>query len=188
MPASLSTDPQPHFPIEGRSPWVFILPLLAAGSVIAMLTMALVLGGFNENGFSRDTQMILCGVALFLVTEFLFIRFGVAPRLSNYGRYRIYEHKVDFYPLSASGFGVASRPEHVPISKFKGVSSFVVETGGRVIGAGVFLIHPEKSRTLALKSFVNVEDARSYAQSLADAMHISVIPWDNKYFKDRKVL
>ena len=116
------------------------------------------------------------GLAAFLLVEYVTLRALIVPRFADYGRFEIHENKVDFYPLSRLGFTARPERESVTISKFRGVAVRAPAGEGR--GAEKFqvvLVHPANGWTVPAARFHREEDARRYAERLADALKLNFL-------------
>lgn len=161
-----------HFPIEGRSPWVMVLRAVALGSVSAMLTIAAVMMFVDLGG---DITMIVAGISAFLLLEYFIIRGLIVPRVADYGRFRVYENRVDFFPLGMSGLTVSESGDSEPISSFAGLT---VKADTERSVYRVMLLHKEQpGRTVCLKVYNAPQPANSHAEALAQTMGIGYAPF-----------
>ena len=161
-----------HFPIEGRSPWVQILRIVALGSVGTMAAVSAMLLATNAHG---DMTLVIGGLAAFLLLEYFIIRALVVPRLADYGRFRLYQNKVDFFPLDMTGLSVKDDSDSEPITAFAGIA---VQADTERAHFKVMLLHrEEKGRTICLKTYTAPEPANSHAEALAQTMGIKYAPY-----------
>ncbi len=161
-----------HFPIEGRSPWVMILRASAtgfAGALVLMIAMATVLD------MDGDMKMIMGGISAFMLLEYFIMRLLIVPRLADYGRFRVYQNKVDFFPLSMSGLRVSEASDSEPITSFTGVTVRGEAERGMY---SVMLLHKEKAgRNVCLKTYNAPQPANSHAEALAQTMGVGYVPF-----------
>lgn len=160
-----------HFPIEGRSPWVQVLRVTALGSVGAIIAVAAMMIAFQPSG--ENSPLLLCGLAAFLLLEYLVIRAVIVPRLADYGRFRVYHNKVDFYPLGVTGLRVSPASDSEPITAFAGLTVRAEPEKGRY---KVLLLHKERGRTICLKTYNAPEPANSHAEALAHSLDLRFRP------------
>lgn len=93
----------------------------------------------------------------------------------DYGRYRINESKVDFYPLSTLGLSVLTRTQSVPIIDFNGIEVQIMAGKGSETKYMVTLMHPERSNMIRVRAFISRSEAEDYARNLAAALSLPVI-------------
>ncbi len=164
-----------HFPIEGHSIWPVILWMLLFSSVAAVFVIGLTLNMFNVGGLPMDKNAITALIAGFLVLEYMAVLKLIVPNLTDYGRYRIYPDRVDFYPLVLLGLGVTEQSKAEPSSAFSGVRIKISVSKDKPTFYRVDLVHPAKGRTLKLKYFLDMPDAQLYARELADTMKLPIL-------------
>jgi len=164
-----------HFPIEGHSIWPVILWMLLFSSVAAVFVIGLTLNMFNVSGLPLDKNAMTALVAGFLVLEYLAVLKLIVPNLTDYGRYRIYADRVDFYPLVLLGLGVTEQSKAESASAFSGVRIKISVSKDKPTFYRVDLVHPAKGRTLKLKYFLDMPDAQFYARELADTMKLPIL-------------
>lgn len=164
-----------HFPIEGHSIWPVILWMLLFSSVAAVFVIGLTLNMFNVSGLPLDKNAMTALVAGFLVLEYLAVLKLIVPNLTDYGRYRIYADRVDFYPLVLLGLGVTEQSKAEPAGAFSGVRIKISVSKDKPTFYRVDLVHPAKGRTLRLKYFLDMPDAQLYARELADTMKLPIL-------------
>ena len=161
-----------HFPIEGKSPWMLILRASALGGAGTMAVMAAVVPMMDIGG---DMTMILGGIAAFLLMESFIMRMVVVPRIADYGRFRVYQHKVDFYPLDFTGLRVSEASDSEPITSFSGLT---VKTDAEGKTYRVMLMHKEqRGRHICVKAYNAPQPANSHAEALAHTMGIGYVPF-----------
>lgn len=161
-----------HFPIEGRSPWVMILRASAAGFAGALAIMIAML---TVLGMEGDMKMIMGGIAAFMLLEYFVMRLVIVPRLADYGRFRVYQNKVDFFPLDLSGLRVSEASDSEPITSFTGVTVKGEAERGMY---SVLLLHKEKpGRNVCLKTYNAPQPANSHAEALAHTMGVGYAPF-----------
>jgi hypothetical protein len=158
-----------HFPIEGHSPWVNVLRMMVFGSAATGLVVA----GFllSDPGF-QHAGIVLPVLAGLLIAEFFAVRALIIPRNRDYGRFRITERRIELFPLTPFGLGVAHEPNSLFPSEYEGVS-IDLQKGTSLYC--VTLIHANRSKNLTARTFANDNDARDYAIALADALGLKVI-------------
>lgn len=160
-----------HFPIEGVSPWVMVLRASALGGIGTMAVMAAMVAVLDIGG---DIKMILGGIAAFLLLEYFIMRLIVVPRMADYARFRVYQNKVDFFPLSLTGLGVSAASDSEPITSFSGLS---VKADAQKGVYRVMLLHKEQpGRHVCVKVYNAPQPASSHAEALAQAMGIGYAP------------
>lgn len=160
-----------HFPIEGQSPWVAVLRVVALGSFCTMLVVGGMLFAFDDMG--AHLPLVLGGLAAFLLLEYAIIRAVIVPRLADYGRFRLYAHKVDYYPLDITGLAVSTASDSEPLSAFAGITVKAQAERGRY---HVYLMHRERGRSLCLKTYTAPEPANSHAEALAETLRVGYAP------------
>lgn len=161
-----------HFPIEGQSVWVSVFRVFALGMTGAVVAGVSVFQVLDDGGSGKNVLWPWL-IAVVLIAEFVFLRCVFVPIIANYGRYRIYEHKVDFSPLSIFGAG-GGRVKSEPCSRFSGIAVSPASSGSPVV---VYLLHPARGMSVPVRRFRTAEEARHFAQELAAALHLTVIPW-----------
>lgn len=162
-----------HFPIEGRSACVLLLRIMALGAVAPVVVLSAVFLTIDIGIEPAMAKGLMTGIFIFLLAEFIVIRRLVVPRFMDYARYRIYENKVDFYPLTPTGLGVATTPESVPLNKFEGIavrSEMKHRPGTRVV-----LMHARPGRSVVVRQFPAAGEAQAFAQELAAALKLNVV-------------
>ncbi len=164
-----STTSRVHFPIDGQSPWVNVLRMMVFGSAATGLVVA----GFllSDPGF-QHAGIVLPILAALLIAEFIIVRAFVIPRNRNYARFRITERRIELFPLTSSGLGMAREPNALFPTEYEGIS--VTQQKGADVFA-VTLIHKNPAKNLAARTFANDSDARDFAIALADALGLKVI-------------
>ena len=167
-----------HFPIEGHSIWPVILWMLLFSSAAALFAIGLTLNILDIGGLPLDKNAITALIAGFLVLEYMAVLKLIVPNLTDYGRYRIYPDRVDFYPLVLLGLGVTEQSKPEPASSFAGVRIVISISKDKPTFYRVDLVHPVKGRTLKLKYFLDMPDAQLYARELADTMKLPILPQD----------
>ena len=161
-----------HFPIEGRSPWLMILRASAAGGLGTLALMAAAVPLMDIGG---DVPLILGGIAAFLLLEYFIMRLIVVPRIADYGRFRVYQHKVDFFPLDFTGLKVSEASDSEPITAFSGLT---VKTDSEGKSYRVMLLHKEqRGRHICVKAYNAPQPANSHAEALAQTMGIGYVPF-----------
>lgn len=173
-----STTARVHFPIEGHSIWPVILWILLFSSMAAVLAITLTLGMFEITALPIDKTAVTALVAGFLVLEYLAILKLIVPNFTDYGRYRVYSDRVDFYPLVLLGLGVTEQSKAEPIAAFKGIKITISVSKDKPTYYRVDLVHPAKGKTLKLKYFLDMPDAELYARELAAATNLTLLPHD----------
>lgn len=176
--SAASTGARLHFPIEGHSIWPVILWMLLFSSIAAIFTLGVTLNIFQISGLPLDKNAMTGLVAGFLVLEYLAVLKLIVPNLTDYGRYRIYPDRVDFYPLVLLGLGVTEQAKPEPVSAFSGVRITISVSKDKPTFYRVDLVHPGKGKTLKLKYFMSMADAQLYARELADTMKLPMIQQD----------
>lgn len=161
-----------HFPIEGVSPWLYILRVIALGSTGALAVVAAMM--VTMHGSGGDLAVILGGLSVFLVIEYFVVRAIVVPRIADYGRFRVYERKVDYFPLTFTGLTVSTASDSEPIDNFSGLSVHADPQKGQY---RVLLNHKERGRTICLKTYHAPEPANSHAEALAQSLHLGYAPF-----------
>lgn len=175
---SVGSGARVHFPIEGHSIWPVILWMLLFSSMAAVFAIGLTLNMFEVGNLPLDKNAITALVAGFLVLEYVAILKLIVPNMTDYGRYRIYADRVDFFPLVLLGLGVTEQSRPEPVSAFTGVRISICISKNKPTFYRVDLVHPAKGRTLKLKYFMAMPDAQVFACELADAMKLVVMPSD----------
>lgn len=170
-----SAGPRLHFPIEGHSIWPVILWMLLFSSVAAVVAAGLVLNMVEISNLPVSESALTGLIAGFMVLEYLAVLKLIVPNMTDYGRYRIYPDRVDFYPLVLLGLGVTEQSKAEPASAFAGVRIHISIAKDRPTFYRVDLVHPAKGRTLKLKHFLDMPDAEIFARELADAMGLRIL-------------
>lgn len=149
--------------------------LLAVGTLVAIAVVGAALHFFTQDSFVENTQLafILMGIVFLLILEYLFFLLIVIPRNSNYARYAIHETGVEFYPVTGLGLAAGLRPEEVNIHRFLGITIGPVVDKKDTTYA-VYLIHPDKGRSINIESFSDPDQARHYAHRLGKALELDV--------------
>lgn len=167
-----------HFPIEGHSIWPVILWMLLFSSMAAIFAVSITLNMFEVSNLPIDKTALIALVAGFLVLEYVAILKLIVPNLTDYGRYRVYADRVDFFPLVLLGLGVTEQSKPEPVSAFSGVRIAICLSKNKPTFYRVDLVHPGKGKTLKLKYFMDMPDAQIFSCQLADAMKLVVLPSD----------
>lgn len=176
--ASSPAGPRLHFPIEGHSIWPVILWMLMFSSVAAVVAVGLVLNLVEISDLPVSENALTGLIAGFMVLEYLAVLKLIVPNMTDYGRYRIYPDRVDFYPLVLLGLGVTEQSKAEPASAFAGVRIHISVAKDRKHQPTLYrvdLVHPAKGRTLKLKHFLDMPDAETYARELADVMKLRIL-------------
>lgn len=161
-----------HFPIEGKSPWVSILRVMALGSLAALGCIAAMMVILHENG-GKDLPFIMMGLGLFLLMEYFIVRLLIVPRFADYGRFRVYPHKVDYFPLGMSGLTVSDNTDTTPMDDFSGLTVRAVPDRGQY---KVMLLHAQPGRSICLKTYTAAQPALAHAEALAQALSVAYAP------------
>lgn len=167
-----------HFPIEGHSIWPVILWMLLFSSAAAVFAIGLTLNMLEISNLPLNKEALTALIAGFMVLEYLAVLKLIVPNMTDYGRYRIYADRVDFYPLVLLGLGVTDQSISEPASAFTGVRITIAVSKDKPTFYRIDLVHPRKGRTLKLKYFLDMPDAQLYARELADAMKLPIIQMD----------
>lgn len=170
-----TAGPRLHFPIEGHSIWPVILWMLMFSSVATVVAAGLMLNIVEISHLPVSENALTGMIAGFMALEYLAVLKLIVPNMTDYGRYRIYPDRVDFYPLVLLGLGVTEQSKAEPASAFAGVRIHISIAKDRPTFYRVDLVHPAKGRTLKLKHFLDMPDADHYARALADAMNLHVL-------------
>lgn len=170
------SDARIHLPIEGHTRWPFIMRVLAFGSVVTVLMLAIIyILLLSPSGSPIRPEIMFVGLFLLLLSELIVVRFLIIPASGDYGRFRISATKVDLFPLSRYGFSVLPDPAIVPITDYKGVALRVGD-GRQGMYYTVFLNHPRRSMTIHIRSFETKAQAETFARTLADTLGLRYIP------------
>jgi len=168
------------FPIEGESRWVYVMRALAFSTLGAVAVIGAVfhfLAGQDSFVETQQIAMILSGIVFLLVFEYFVFLKIVIPGQADYGRYVIYPHKVEFYPLTAMGLGNGTRGETETMGKFMGITTGPVTDRKGRLSYAVYLVHStKKGRTIKLANFPETARAEKYAAELGEVMNINVVP------------
>lgn len=165
-----------HLPIEGVTAWPYLLRLIAAGSFVMIMLLAFILTLLiPPEQLQVNPEQLLIGLTGLLVFEIVIVRRLIVPMNGDYGRYRINEGKVDFYPLSTLGLSVLTRTQSVPIIDFNGVEVQIMAGRGSETKYMVALMHPERSNMIRIRAFTSRSEAEDYARNLAAALSLPVI-------------
>lgn len=176
MQGGEQTDPHIHLPVEGRTRWPFVMRVMAFGSAATFLLFSIIYFLLlAPQGDSVQPQAILVGLFFLLFSELVFVRFLIIPAQGDYGRFRITDTRVDFFPLSRYGFSVLTEPEVILLSEFTGIS-LRVGTGRGGMYYDVFFNHPERRRTIKIRSFETKAAAEFFARTLADTIGVKFLP------------
>lgn len=167
-----------HFPVEGHSIWPVILWILLFSSMAAVLAITLTLSLFEVTALPIDKNAITALVAGFLVLEYMAVLKLIVPNFTDYGRYRVYAERVDFFPLVLLGLGVTEQSKSEPIENFKGIKIVIAVSKDKPTCYRVDLLHPGKGKTLKLKYFLDMPDAEIFANELAAATKLPILPQD----------
>lgn len=152
--------------------------MLMFSSVAAVVAAGLVLNMVEISNMPVSESALTGMIAGFMALEYLAVLKLVVPNMTNYGRYRIYPDRVDFYPLVLLGLGVTEQSRSEPASAFAGVRihiSIAKDRKERPTLYRVDLVHPAKGFTLKLKHFLDMPDAETYARELAGAMKLRIL-------------
>lgn len=170
------SDPHIYLPIEGRTKWPFIMRVMAFGSAVTVMVLAIIYTLLlAPTGSTFRPEIIFVGLFLLLLCELMTMRYLIIPMRGNYGRFRIGKNRVDLYPLSRYGFTVLPEPESAPITDYKGVS-LAVGDGHQGMYYNVFLTHAKRSKTICIRSFATKAQAGTFARTLADTLGLNYIP------------
>ena len=168
-----------HLPIEGVTAWPFLLRLIAVGSFVTVMLLAFILTLLiPPEQLQLNPELLLIGLTGLMVFEIVLVRRLIVPMNGDYGRYRINENKVDFYPLSTLGLTVMTRPESVPIIDFSGIDVQIMSGKGSETKYMVTLIHPQRANMIRVRAFTSRTEAEDYARGLAAALSLPVIAAD----------
>lgn len=167
-----------NLPLEGESKWVSVMRMLAFATFGCIILIAIVFHFLTaDDSFVGNQQlgMMMAGLVFLLVLEYFVFLKIVIPRQANYGRYIVFQDKVEYFPLSALGLSVKAQGEAVAISRFMGITtSRVADRKGRVSYA-VFLIHSaDKGKTIKLRSFSEPVQAEAFAVRLGALLRLNV--------------
>lgn len=173
-----TSSAHPTFPIEGHSIWPVVMWVMLFMSCAAVFAVGLTLNMLELSNLPLDNNAITMLFAGFLVLEYLAVLRLIVPNMTDYGRYCIYQDRVDFYPLVLLGLCVTDYCVPEPASAFTGVKITISVSKDKPTFYRVDLVHPGKGRTLRLKYFLGMPDAEAYASELAKAMGLPVMPQD----------
>jgi hypothetical protein len=101
------------------------------------------------------------------------VRAIVVPRLADYGRFRVYPNKVDFYPLGLSGLTVSHASDSEPMDSFSGLTVRAVPDKGVY---KVMLLHEQPGRSICVKTYSAPQPALAHAEALAQALSVAYAP------------
>jgi hypothetical protein len=163
-------------PIEGRSyiPLVMKTLLLGTAAASGILYAFFAQEGFFRDGGSNFHQWLFFAIMGMLALEYLIFLKFVIPMVGNYGRFKIYEHKVEYNPLSATGMSTLRQTVSEPISKFEGVGVRLFSTKSGTYYY-VILVHPEKGRSVTVFRFTSQEKSEKAAKALAAKLNVNFI-------------
>jgi hypothetical protein len=113
------------------------------------------------------------GLAIFLTLEFFVVRGVIVPRIADYGRFRVYPNKVDYYPLGLSGLTVSEASDSEPMDSFSGLTVRAVPDKGQY---KVMLLHAQPGRSICLKTYSAPQPALAHAEALAQALSVAYAP------------
>lgn len=165
-----------HLPIEGHTKWPFVMRVVAFGSVVTVLMLAIIFTLFLAPDATEPPSMtIITGLVFLMMVELAVLRLVIIPFNGDYGRFRFTDTKVDLFPLSRTGFTVLPEPVSVVMTAYKGVA-LRVGNGRHGMYYDVFLNHQKRSHTIHIRSFETKEQAETFARALADALGLRFIP------------
>lgn len=173
--ATSTPGPKLHFPIEGHSIWPVILWMLMFSSVAAVVVVGLILNMVEISNLPVSENALTGAVAGFMALEYLAISKLVVPNMTDYGRYRVYQDRVDYFPLVMLGLCVNNKAQTVTAEAFKGVRINIHVAKDRPTLYRVDLVHPAKGKSLRLKNFLDMPDAELYARELAGVMKLPLL-------------
>ena len=176
VPASQSTA-RIHLPIEGYTAWPQVMRLVAIASfVLIMLLACTMLLLVPEDSLNIRLEDLMIGLMVFLLFEMVLVRCLIIPRNGDYGRFRISEGRVDFYPLSTLGLSIQSRTQSVPVADFDGIAVQILEgRDGNAAKYEVLMVHPKRSNLIRIRYIASRGEAEDYARALADELKLPVI-------------
>ncbi len=182
---------QVHFPIEGQSPWVNIFRSFLVSMIVLAVASIVTLGLFGKEGSAGTMPWIWNMIGALLIFEYFIFLKVIVPRTADYGRFRVYENRVDFYPLALLGMGVGRAPESVGLQKFKGVAvqeASAPQDNRTIAGYGIFLMGPVRGRTIRLRICSTRLEAEQQAHHLAQIFHLPVVPYKETVKSYRRAL
>lgn len=167
-----------HLPIEGYTAWPQIMRLVAIASfVLVMLLACTLLLLIPQENINVQMDKLLLALAAFLIFEMVIVRCLIIPMNGDYGRFRINEGHVDFYPLTTLGLGVQTRTQSVPVVDFDGVAVQALEAQhGAPARYAIMLVHPKRANLVRIRYTPSRSEAENYARTLAEALSLPVIP------------
>ena len=174
------------FPIEGKTQWPILMRTMSLGMFAGF---GVVLAVFAGTGLIDDGalyQWILYLIFALVAAEYLLFLKVVIPMAGNYGRFRIYEHKVEYFPLTSTGMGVQPQSKSEPISKFKGVMVKSWQNKYSMSYVAV-LYHPERGKSIRVRSFSSRKDAETFANILAENLNLNIVTEDQVRKKRRSL-
>lgn len=175
----MTDDSHIHFPIEGQSPWVMILRIMFMGMIGAVVVITASLNILIPH-FAKDGMLpvVLWGITGFLILEYLAVLYLIVPRISHYARFRVYQTKVEFYPLTAFGLRISDRAESVNMGSFSGLTVQPLANDNRRtdrVSYGVYLLSHDKGRTLRLLTNLSRSEAEQQVRELSERLSLGVI-------------
>ncbi len=167
-----------HLPIEGYTAWPQIMRLVAIASfVLVMLLACTLLLLVPEQNIHVKLDSLLLALSAFLIFEMVIVRCLIIPMNGDYGRFRINESHVDFYPLTTMGLSVQARTQSIPVVDFDGIAVQALEAQhGAPTRYGIVLMHPKRANLIRIRYTTSRSEAENYARSLAEALSLPVIP------------
>jgi len=99
----------------------------------------------------------------------------IIPVSGDYGRYRINQTNVEFYPLSTLGMKVMPRAQTIPLSDFSGVRVQPAMFSDGIARVYVTLVHPQSSNSVRIKLFSAEAEAKAYADNLAKVLSTQIL-------------
>lgn len=164
-----------QFPIEGETQWIRVMRIMALGTIGALAAIGAVFQFFEMGSEAESSQLsfVMMGLVALLVLEYVLFLKVIIPRTANYGRFRLHENAVEFFPLSGLGMSVREQGDKVRIGKFLGITvRSMTEKKGKAYN--VYLIHPEKGYTVNVRSFDSPQPAYDFAQELGKTLNLQV--------------
>lgn len=165
-----------QFPIEGETHWNKVMRVLALGTVGALIAIGAVFQFFQQDSEAESSQLglVMMGLIALLVFEYILFLKVIVPRTANYGRFRLHENAVEFFPLSGMGLSVSTQANKVRIGKFLGLTVRKSRDNKNSFAYNVYLIHPEKGYTVNVKTFDQPQAAHDFAQALGRTLDLQV--------------
>lgn len=169
-------NPTVKLPIEGHTVWPNVMRLLVVGTFVSGLLLALVIIlMIPPEQLSINPDRLLMGLTCVVIFEVIVVRLLIIPSNGDYGRFRINQTNVEYYPLSPLGLKVMPRAQTIPLTDFRGLMVQKALFRDGITRFHTVLVHPQASNSIRVRLFTDESEAKAYIDALAKQLSIPLM-------------